>query len=774
MNTEQEKLNKAQFDQTQAQKRFDNVQKAADPVIKEYTAKKQIADAASESLKQNETDLAKSQANLNTLQTKNDQLAKTVNDTQSQMDKTNKELSSVKTDLTASQDKVNKLNAQASGVNSKLADAIAKRDQAKSAMDSQSDNVQKIVVPDAFKNAYKKWCDIDGNGNVADITNANKAEFIKDMHDTSTLAYNMNKYQHNANDAKRKVDVYHLTDAQRLEMNKFGVNLWNQIRTQMGYEPVKLTKGSLAWATDIADGYIKDNYDILHSFGHDEKAILKASDKYNVRNDMESSASANDSMFNMDDLKAQVYDVVCRLIFNPGEWVHTSSMLYHASWLGKPMAPYGAIGLVTNSTKYHLNGEIVDSPVLFNFDLVSAYDINNNKHSDSNVKFDTTLIPTEDSNASQAQGLFIQANNIVNDLQKQKNDLDGQIKTLNDHIKQDQNKVTDLTKQLTNLTSTLNAAKTEQQNVQSQLMPAENKVNSLKKEQPALIQARDNAAKDLATYKQDHTAVINDYNNAKSELEKANKQVEEITDSKATAEKNLAESKDKLAKINNDLSAVKSQLSELQTKLANAKMAQSKAKDALTKAQADYDNYVSTHKDLIDAISASDKTVAEKKAAVDRAQKLYDDANKDYEVVKANIDKLTTKIDNLDKSIAKSQNTVNELTNSIASNTKIIESNKQIHTNYAKSVARQNFDAQINQALDNVEYGTKTIGTKTISQHTVKVATVNPVVRTKNTKHSLPQTGANDKVSLFATLAGLSLSALGLGSLVSDKKRKRN
>ncbi|WP_270508802.1 LPXTG cell wall anchor domain-containing protein [Lactobacillus gasseri] len=53
-------------------------------------------------------------------------------------------------------------------------------------------------------------------------------------------------------------------------------------------------------------------------------------------------------------------------------------------------------------------------------------------------------------------------------------------------------------------------------------------------------------------------------------------------------------------------------------------------------------------------------------------------------------------------------------------------------------------------------------------------ATVKPAVSTKNTKHALPQTGANDKLSLFAALAGLSLSSIGLGSLVSDKKRRRN
>ncbi len=53
-----------------------------------------------------------------------------------------------------------------------------------------------------------------------------------------------------------------------------------------------------------------------------------------------------------------------------------------------------------------------------------------------------------------------------------------------------------------------------------------------------------------------------------------------------------------------------------------------------------------------------------------------------------------------------------------------------------------------------------------------QAATVKPTVN--NTKHALPQTSVDDKVSIFAALAGLSLASIGLGSLVSDKKRRRN
>ena len=48
------------------------------------------------------------------------------------------------------------------------------------------------------------------------------------------------------------------------------------------------------------------------------------------------------------------------------------------------------------------------------------------------------------------------------------------------------------------------------------------------------------------------------------------------------------------------------------------------------------------------------------------------------------------------------------------------------------------------------------------------------VAQANASKNSLPQTGANDKLSVFAALAGLSLASLGLGSLAGEKKRKRN
>jgi SEC10/PgrA surface exclusion-like protein len=228
-------------------------------------------------LKQNETDLAQSQKQLADLQTKNNDLAKTVNDTQGQLDNANKEIDDVKTDVSQSQAKLNDVTKQSSDVNSKLSQAIAKRDQAKNALDSQSENVQKIVITPEFNKAFHKWND-SHDPNYVKWTPENDAEMVKELGTLSKQEWDMNQYQSNAKDAARSVDVRHLTDDQKLEMNKFGINIINQIRTQMGKKPVMLTKGSLNYANNLAKYYESDHFKWDNNTNqlHDYKAIDKA------------------------------------------------------------------------------------------------------------------------------------------------------------------------------------------------------------------------------------------------------------------------------------------------------------------------------------------------------------------------------------------------------------------------------------------------------------------------------------------------------------------
>lgn len=799
LNNVNEQLNKAQADSAQAQNHFDAVQKDYAPIQNEYNAKKSAAEKAAQDLKQNETDLAQSQKQLADLQTKNDDLAKTVNNTQGQLDNANKDLANTKTDMNQSQAKLNDVTKQNNDVNGKLTSAIAKRDQAKSALDSQSENQTKIVITPEFNKAFHKWND-NHDPNYVQWTPENDAEMVKELGDLSKQEQAMNHFEHNAKDKEHKIDMMHLTYEERLEANKFGINLVNQIRTQMGKRPVKLTVGSLKYANDVAkyyeadhpaDDFANGNIDGSH-LGHDTKAINKALVENGVKPGMggeagfygtyygfQTDGQIRSSINNMDDLKHNIYNAVTRWMFNyeQGEWEHASIVTSMDLWdntnyknHNEEDPTYFGFAIMANAP-HEENGAIAGD-LGINLETIVDNTIPGNplSHPIDYNKFNVKdVIPTDNSDSSQAGQVYAAAQNEVNTLQGQKTDLDNQIKSLHDHIAQSQTRVNDLTKTITDLSAKLANAKTEQGTVQGQIGQVSKHVDELKAAQPALIQTRDNTANALADYEQIHATVLNDYNNAKSQLEQANNKLQSATKAKDEAEKVLSLNKAKLANINQELDAVKAQLADLTAQLSDAKASQASAKANLEKAQADYDNYVNTHKDLIAQISDSDKEVTAKKEALAKAQSAYDKASQEYEAAKNEVAKLDNKVKDLDQSIATSQDSIKKLNNRITSNTQIIESNKQVHAQASKLAARKVFDAQINKALDNVVYDTKTI-----SQHTAKAATVEPAISTKNTKHALPQTGANDKLSLFAALAGLSLSSIGLGSLVSDKKRRRN
>ncbi|MCR1903583.1 LPXTG cell wall anchor domain-containing protein [Lactobacillus taiwanensis] len=481
----------------------------------------------------------------------------------------------------------------------------------------------------------------------------------------------------------------------------------------------------------------------------------------------------------MDDLKHEIYNAVTGWMFNyeQGEWLHASIVTSMNMWNNtnyknhnEEDPTYFGFAIMANAPHEEWGGIIGDFGINLETIVDNTIPGNPLSHPIDYNKFNVKdVIPTDNSDSSQAGQVYADAQNEVNALQGQKTDLDTQIKSLNDHIAQSQTRVNDLTQTITDLSAKLANAKTEQGTVQGQIGQVSKHVDDLKAAQPVLIQAKDNTVKVLADYEQIHATVFNDYNNAKSQLDQADNKLQSATKAKDEAEKVLNQNKAKLAKINQELDAVKSQLADLTAQLSDAKASQASAKANLEKAQADYDNYVNTHKDLIAQISDSDKEVTAKKEALAKAQSAYDKASQEYEEAKNEVAKLDNKVKDLDQSIATSQDSIKKLNSRITSNTQIIESNKQVHAQASKLAARKAFDAQINKALDKVVYAAKPV-----NQHTTQAATVKPAVSTKNTRHALPQTGANDKLSLFAALAGLSLSSIGLGSLVSDKKRRRN
>ena len=266
----------------------------------------------------------------------------------------------------------------------------------------------------------------------------------------------------------------------------------------------------------------------------------------------------------------------------------------------------------------------------------------------------------------------------------------------------------------------------------------------------------------------------------------------DLNSAKSKAESAVTESKANLAKATSELSAISSRLDELKAKLSTAKTTKEQADANLAKAKAAYDEYVSTHKDVIDDLNKANSELADKTKAYNEAKEDAAKTDKEYQAAQDELTKLNNHIEDLSTAITNYESKIKQLNTTI---------NKQ-----KADQKRTSLDAQINKALDNVSAPKHTATTTTgvqagTSSSVASVGAVsttqngetltNTVVRSNNasvlspqtkklvaqanaSKNSLPQTGANDKLSVFAALAGLSLASLGLGSLVGEKKRKRN
>ena len=349
-----------------------------------------------------------------------------------------------------------------------------------------------------------------------------------------------------------------------------------------------------------------------------------------------------------------------------------------------------------------------------------------------------------------------------------------------------------MTKSISDTNKTLEDAKTTKADADKKIAVLPGRVQELKDKQASLDKTQSKAEADLATYQAKNKDLLAQFNAAKSNLDKLTAKLNDLNSAKSKAESAVTESKANLAKATSELSAISSRLDELKAKLSTAKTTKEQADANLAKAKAAYDEYVSTHKDVIDDLNKANSELADKTKAYNEAKEDAAKTDKEYQAAQDELTKLNNHIEDLSTAITNYESKIKQLNTTI---------NKQ-----KADQKRASLDAQINKALDNVSApkhaATTTTGVQAGTSSSVAsvgaVSTTqngetltNTVVRSNNasvlspqtkklvaqanaSKNSLPQTGANDKLSVFAALAGLSLASLGLGSLVGEKKRKRN
>ena len=832
LNKTNEEISKTQGQVEQAQKTYDAVNKDYQPVKAELDKQAKEASDAQKAAEANAKELTEAQNALKTAQDTANKSAETINNAQAKLNSDTNALNGAKTELSNKQKQASDLTSQRDQVAKDLQAAQNKMNTAKADSDADKDAVvNTMVMPQVYKDTVKKWNDRDLS------KQSDMDQYEKEMEAASWIGWTQNEYKHNEAEKNHMVDLKHMSRADQIELNKFGIDLINQLRSQIGVDPWTFNESALDFANAIADRYVKDDWD-SDANHHDSEAINELAHKYGLHSAMHRDGSFskssqyyenmmtdgfgeteptyaqaqqmakdypnfdlhtgaynvaltyshsqddyNNRLDDMDHLKNQVYNAIKRFAFNYNEWMHADSILsqdyFDYSAKGKN---YAAISFSAKPTPNHWGD---DDLQLHFINVHESYVL------DPKVFNVNANIPL-DSHNSDASKQYSESLAQVNDLSAKKSNLDNQINGLTNDIKGLNTRISDLTKSISDTNKTLADAKTTKADADKKIAVLPGRVQELKDKQASLDKTQSKAEADLATYQAKNKDLLAQFNAAKSNLDKLTAKLNDLNSAKSKAESAVTESKANLAKATSELSAISSRLDELKAKLSTAKTTKEQADASLAKAKAAYDEYVSTHKDVIDDLNKANSELADKTKAYNEAKEDAAKTDKEYQAAQDELTKLNNHIEDLSTAITNYESKIKQLNTTI---------NKQ-----KADQKRASLDAQINKALDNVSApkhaATTTTGVQAGTSSSVAsvgaVSTTqngetltNTVVRSNNasvlspqtkklvaqanaSKNSLPQTGANDKLSVFAALAGLSLASLGLGSLVGEKKRKRN
>lgn len=831
LNKTNKEISKTQGQVEQAQKTYDDVNKEYQPVKAELDKQAKEARVAQKAAQENAKELTQAQNDLKTAQDTANKAAETINNAQAKLNSDTNALNGAKSELSNKQKQASDLTNQRDQVAKDVQAAQNKMNTAKAELDADKDAVvNTMVMPQVYKDTMKKW-------NGKDLSKqSDMDQYEKEMAAASWLGWTQNEYKHNEAEKNHMVDLKHMSKTDQIELNKFGIDLINQLRTQIGVDPWTFNESALDFANAIADRYVKDDWD-SDANGHDSAGINELAHQYGLNYGITSDgkyskdgqyyenimtdrfgkteipfeqAKANANKFgnpyhltdqqlaynvdntyahsqdeynnrldDMDHLKNQVYNAVKRFAFNYNEWLHAYGILsqdfFDYSAKGKN---YAAISFSVKPTKDKWGFDDMD---------IHVVNVHESMVLDPKVFNVNANIPLTD-DKSELKKQYTDNLVLVNTLTPKKANLDNQINSLTNDIKGLNTRINDLTKSISDTNKTLADAKATKADADKKIAVLPGRIQELKDKQASLDKTQSKAEADLATYQAKNKDLLAQFNAAKSNLDKLTAKLNDLNSAKSKAESAVAESKANLDKATSELSAISSRLDELNAKLSTAKTTKEQADANLAKAKAAYDEYVSTHKDVIDNLNKANSELADKTKAYNEAKEDAAKTDKEYQAAQDELTKLNNHIEDLSTAITNYESKIKQLNTII---------NKQ-----KADQKRASLDAQINKALDNVsapkhaatttsvQAGTSSlVGTVSTSQRS-EVLT-NTVVRSNTasvlspqtkklvaqanvSKNSLPQTGANDKLSVFAALAGLSLASLGLGSLVGDKKRKRN
>lgn len=151
------------------------------------------------------------------------------------------------------------------------------KEKAQAAFNQANDNLQnKTTALNDAKNTLKKIEDSANVKNTIIVPNGYTYDALENATSSSTAfneiakqALHSNNYVSNAIDEQEKVDITNLTDSQLLRINKFALNLINQVRQQLGETDLKLNQQVLNSAKATAQHYQDMKWSIMNKHSHD-------------------------------------------------------------------------------------------------------------------------------------------------------------------------------------------------------------------------------------------------------------------------------------------------------------------------------------------------------------------------------------------------------------------------------------------------------------------------------------------------------------------------
>ena len=528
----------------------------------------------------------KDQKAVDTAQSALDKAKQADSDRQNAIDKAQKDLNDAQSALDSAKDKVKETATKAEETANILSTSQEKYDVAEQAYNQVNTLTLSEDYVKYMNIAYGNEI-VGGDWKTGYIWKYTDEE-VKDA-DTKLLSLGTqesknNHYKTNKADQERKIDINNLTDKEKTELALFAADLSNQVRKQIGSDPVDVTVSSVQLGWDQAS-YYSSKFSSIWDMYHDTKSV---EEKYGLKWIDEDLAGNYIKITTMDDAKRAIYKAYTQWLFATDESLHASSV--------------AGVRNETKGAKNHISigiSQYPDGSIIVNYNNTDSAHIPSD-----NIIFDTTVI--EDKSPSYGT--------LFENYTKAKEALEKSI-TANAEA-QNQKKVAEQNQQLAQ--SKLDATK--------QVLAS---ATSTSIQTPAAQSKFDEATKALAESIEENKKAQQAVDDLNADIKVKQAKLDE-------AKKVLADKEKALANAENALSQERSTLASLKADVEKAKVGVSNAQNELAEAM----ETLKVKQDRVSDLENAPQRLADAKTRLEKAQADLEEATKNAETSKERLDEL--------------------------------------------------------------------------------------------------------------------------------------